>query len=803
MKYFVIILLLPLKLAGQLYIAPGDSVSVLPGTLFTLQEDLVNNGRIYNGGVLTLNGTGIQSLSGTASSIDNLTAENNTLLLNDLLIVNALQLNAASTIDLGNNTLTNGGSVNGTGLIKGSLNARLLLTGSGTSSIQFDPSNDALSNALKDMAVSNGSVTVANKLYVYDALLPTSGNITLNNELVLRSNSSNTARVGVAGSSLAYGSNGKFVIERYIPGRRAWRLLTAPLITTDNIKISDAWQDSKPRVTNVNIIANPEPGYGTHVTFGFPSTNGYDQGVNGNPSIRYLNSTGWNGIPSATNDGSIANSGVITDQPGYMLFVRGDRGTLLSQATSAITSPTVLRPKGRINTGIINQPLSTAFVNGGSSFRVVGNPYASSVNFHAIVANPVNAANGFADEFYLWDPAITGANGVGGFVAMSYNAAASLAAGKPVYDRSVSSSIDNSGDIQSSAAFVIDYAGPAATMRFEESQKSSGSNNSFFRPVRQLHAILLAENADSSLSVNDGALISFDAAMSTQEVSGMKKLGNFAENIAVNANGGLFCIERRRPVSAGDTIFYFTARLRQKTYQLKFFFAQDALPAGIAPFLEDIFTKTITALHAIDSSGYRFAVTGDTSSFAAGRFRLLFKDANRFMPLTATYSGQQVLLQWVVTDTAGIVSFSVERSQDGNSFSFVTSTAPEVFTSTDPTVTPGTYYYRVKCINNKGVVTYSPVAKVAVPFSKYNCYVYPNPVRDDHCTFIIKNAVAGMYQLKVLNSEGKTVLMRSVQHHGGPLQQFIRLPHTISAGQCIVEATGPGKQRHLAEIIVE
>jgi len=803
MKYILLILLLPLKLSAQFYIAPGDSVSVLPGTLFTLQENLVNNGKIYNGGVLTLNGAGIQSLSGTGSTIDNLTADNNTLLLSDLSITNALQINAVNIFDLGSNTLSNTGHVNGTGFIKGSLNASLLLNGSGTSSVRFDQSSNELSNALRSITVGNGTVTVLNKLYVYDAVLPSSGSIQLNDELVLRSNSSKTARVGVAGSSFSYGTNGKFVIERYIPGRRAWRLLTAPVIAADNTKISDAWQDSKPRVTNVNIIANPEPGYGTHVTFGFPATNGYDQGVNGNPSIRYLNSTGWNGVPSATNDGSIANSGVITDQPGYMLFVRGDRGTLLSQATSAITSPTVLRPKGRIHTGVTDQPLSTAFVNGGSSFRVVGNPYPSAVNFHSVATHPVNAANGFADEFYLWDPSITGANAVGGFVAMSYNAAASLAAGFPVYDRNVSSSIDNSGDIQSSAAFVVDYAGAATTLRFEEDQKTAGSNNSFFRPARQLHTTLLAENADSSVSINDGVLISFDGAYNNDEVSGMKKLGNFAENIAVSAGSGLYCIERRRPVSAGDTIFYFIARLRQKNYQLQFFFAPEALPAGIAPYLEDGFTKTLTALQATDSSIYRFAVNGDSASYASGRFRLLFKNINRFMPLNATYAGQQVLLQWAVTDTAGIASFTVERSTGGNNFTFVTATAPGVFTSTDAAVLPGTYFYRIKCVNNKGVITYSAVAKVVVPFSKYNCYVYPNPVTDNHCTLIIKDAVAGIYQLKLLDSEGKTVLQRSVRHSGGAFQQSIRLPHGMSSGKCIVEAIGPGKERYLAGLIVE
>ncbi|MBL0357146.1 MAG: hypothetical protein IPP72_09790 [Chitinophagaceae bacterium] len=261
------------------------------------------------------------------------------------------------------------------------LGAMLTLNGN-SSSIQFDQSTDAASNALKSLVINNSTTTLQNRLYVYDAIEPVSGTVTLNDELVLRSNSSKTARVGEVGSNFLYGSNGKFVIERYIPGRRAWRLLTAPVTAANNLKISDAWQDGKPRVININAIANPEPGYGTHVTFGLPATGGYDQGINGNTSIRYLNGTGWNGVPTATNDGSVANSGIITDQPGYMLFVRGDRGTQLSQATAAVTSPTVLRPKGKINIGILNQPLGAAFVSGGSTFRVVGNPYPAAVNFH-------------------------------------------------------------------------------------------------------------------------------------------------------------------------------------------------------------------------------------------------------------------------------------------------------------------------------------------------------------------------------------------------------------------------------------
>ncbi|MBL0357147.1 MAG: hypothetical protein IPP72_09795 [Chitinophagaceae bacterium] len=64
----------------------------MPGTLFTLQEDLINNGKIYNNGVLTINGTVAQNISGSGNT-DNLTADNNAVLLSNSTINNTLQLN--------------------------------------------------------------------------------------------------------------------------------------------------------------------------------------------------------------------------------------------------------------------------------------------------------------------------------------------------------------------------------------------------------------------------------------------------------------------------------------------------------------------------------------------------------------------------------------------------------------------------------------------------------------------------------------------------------------------------------------
>jgi len=812
MKKALIILLLVMPFytsTAQLSIATGDSISVLPGTLFTLQENLVNNGKIYNGGVLTLNGASMQTING-AGNIDNLTADNNVLLLNDLQINNDLLINNGNSVDLGNYTLSNTGSVNGTGVLKGSQNATINLNGYGTSNINFDQSNNTLSNALKNISISNGNVVFQNKLYLYDAMLPASGSITLNDELVLRSNSSKTARVGEAGSSFAYGSNGKFVIERYIPGNRAWRLLTAPVTTASQVKISEAWQDNAPRVTNVNDINgtnNPNPGYGTHITFGQPAVNGYDQGVNGNTSIRYLMSTGWNGVPTATNDGSTLNSGYINDQPGYMLFVRGDRSTLLWQATAAITSPTVLRPKGKIKTGIVNHPLTASFINGLNNFRVIGNPYPSPINFHDIASNPVNAANGFADAFYLWDPNITGSNGVGGFVGMSYNAAASIAAGNPVYDRAVltggSSSIDNSGDIQSGAAFVINYTGAAASLRIEEANKSTGSNNTFFRPQQQIRTNLFAVNSDNTVSLNDGVLASFGEINTSAANRDLPKLSNFAENIAIQKNGRLLCIERTIPLKNCDTVFYHLSKMKQKKYVLEFVFDKMELPESTGAFLEDIFLQKKEPLYLSDTSKYEFTVTSNAASADTNRFRLVFTTINQFEQVAGNRVNEDVLLNWKMKDAFSIDYYQIERSADGVSFTAIGMDANLLNEWLDIKPLPGNYFYRIRCVNKYGVVSYSESVKVMVPVIKTGMYVFPNPVTGNAINLGIKDKAAGLYRVRLFDEPGKLVYTSGIDHPGGSAVIVIT-PHVqLAKGIYQLEVICPDKKVNTLKVLVQ
>lgn len=794
MKAFLICcsVLLNHLVQAQLYIAPGDSLSVLPGTLFTLQEHLENYGRIYNGGILTLNGTTTQLLTGNGTT-DNLTADNNAQMTTDTRILQSLLLSAGKTFDINNRQLTVQGNINGPGWLKGSPNSSLVLDGSGSSTIQADPSLPSSSNAFKTMTVSGTStqLSLQNKMFLYDALLPTGGSLLLNDQLVLRSNASGTARVGVVGSSIQYGTSGKFVVERYVPGRRAWRLLTAPISASSQLTIHDAWQDGAPRVTNVGIINstnNPNPGFGTHVTNGLPAINGYDQGVNGNTSIRYLNSTGWNGVPTATNDGGTLNSGFINDQPGYMLFVRGDRGTLLSQATGAATSPTVLRPSGKINVGSISHPLTASFNDGaGSVFRVIGNPYATPLGFHQMISNPTNVASGFADAFYLWDPNITGTNGVGGFVGLSYNAAASAVAGVPVYDRSTVaagggvSGIDNQGNIPSGSAFLIDYNGGATTLQIEENNKSVAAGAGFFRTTHQISTQLCAVNADSSISVNDGVLVSFDEQYNAQiDRSDLKKLPNFAENMAISSHGSLLCIERRKPVAAGDTLLFQLTKLRLKKYFLELVCNEVPMPNGTAPFLVDRFLQQEKPVQLSDTTRYFFQVNNQTGSYDTGRLFLVFRNINRFEQFEAERQQEDVVLHWRMADTFGIAHYDIEVATDGIHFHQLART---IFNSGLHQQPPaGQYDYRIKCTNVYGVVSYSNIRRVIIPSASSEWVLFPNPIVDKKVWLKKGSAPAGNYRVQLTDASGKKVHDQLYHHAGGSLLQSINIPSSLSNG---------------------
>lgn len=724
--------------------------------------------------------------------------------------INSIVINPLASLVISNNArLQVAGGITNNGIFDVSDGA---LEFNGTSA-QSISGNTFVANTLRNLVLSNSNGLAVdnqagNLLHIKEAFAfgnVNNATLTTNDNLVLLSTAAGTAQVAdITNNNINTGNSisGRVTIQRYIPGRRAWRLLTAPVTPSSLVKISDSWQEGAPRVTSphsINSTNNPNPGFGTHVTFGNPAVNGYDQGVNGNASVFYLTSTGWNGVPTATNNGGTVNSGYITDQPGYMLFVRGDRSTQLWQATYAAVAPTVLRIKGHINSGPQNISLSPGMVWNGSQFRVVGNPYPSAVNFHKIVSNAVNSSAGFADAFYLWEPAVTGSNGVGGWVAMSYNSISGL------YDRTVltggSSTLDNNGDIQSGSAVVIDYAGAATSLRVEEPNKASGSNNSQFRPMyqpNQVRVTLLAKNQDSSISVNDGVLVTFHESFNNAvDRSDMKKLLNFAENIAVVKDSIALVLERRKTFERTDSIQLQLSKMRQKNYQLQVELDNLTTPEGTVTVLEDKVLGKQEIITAKATHLYDFTVNAENILAANDRFRILFRQLVNFTSINGHLQKSDVLINWQLASEFNVDHFELERSEDGIHFSVITfvqsagNTENTVsYTALDVNPANGNYYYRVKTVGKTGAVVYSNSINIKVINRKNGFYVFPNPVKGPLLQLQMNSVDMGTYQATLLNLDGKQMLTAVIRYTGGMQTSKISLPAHTAPGTYLLEITG-------------
>ncbi len=625
---------------------------------------------------------------------------------------------------------------------------------------------------------SDDTVAIYNVLAAEGSTIIDADGSSNNRVFVLRSVAASTASVAVLPSTADIA--GKVIVERYIPARRSWRLLTAPIHSASNLTISQAWQEG---VSNINRLSpvNPNPGYGTNITKSTSyAADGYDQGSTNNPSIRYYNGSSWGGVPVATNGTTVgANNGLINDQQGYMLFIRGDRSIQVA-GTNVVPVNATLRPAGQLKTG--TQPAVAC-----TGWTVIGNPYASAVNFHKLVtANP-----GLPDEFYLWEPGLTGSNDVGGWISYgAYNAATQTYTVTPLLPGS--SSATNTGDIPSGSAFMVNYNG---NIVFAESCKSNGKNDALHRPVSplELHINLLAVNPNTAVSLNDGVAILFSARRDNETIA-IPKNKNFAENIAIKTNATL-AIEKRMPVQVNDTIFLTLSQMKQKTYKLQVIQGAKCIPPNIDAFLEDTCLQRFTALLKNDTTLYPFSVTADSGTYAPGRFRIVYRQSKLFFSINTVLQPQnQVAVLWEMPDGSGFVGYQVEKSMDGKNFTTASPTQTIVNSTKqskwlDEVPYPNENYYRVKCFGEDGAVTYSNAAKAVIE-SKAGLFVYPNPIAGNVIMLQLNDQPADDYIAALINNNGQVIFTEKWNHSGKPTKKFFRIAAAMPKGLYRLEITG-------------
>lgn len=511
--------------------------------------------------------------------------------------INNLFLQLATTLNLNDKTFTNTGVISGSGSFTGSASSSLILSGAG-SVLNFTQTSSS-TKSLNNLTLNRGSnVTLVNALDIFGAISLTAATLNLNAKSVtLKSSAGNTARVAnLTGSTLLNATN--ITAERYIPANtnRAWRLLAVPVITSQSINAT--WQNVQlPGVAGTS-------GIGTMIT----SNNGdssFDFQTQGN-SMQIYNSdaNSWNALANTT-------SSIATDN-GYMLFVRGDR---TATPLNSLVSSTTLKTTGTLKQG--DYPATPMSVQA-TKFELIGNPYASQIDFRKIIKNA-----GIDNTFYVWDPKLSGSYGFGAFQTLTLNGADYIITpGGGSYG--TSGSVMNT--IEFGQAFFV-HATSTGNTSFTENAKTTGSNM-VFRPggtnvTNSLITNLFAVDAVGD-NLADGTMVLFNNSYSNA-VDGMDalKLTNFGVNLGMIRNGKTLSVEKRLPISTFDTIFFNLSNAKQQKY--RFEFTTNALDGiGLSAWLIDKYLNTTTPVNLNGFTSAIFAVNADASSGVENRFSLVF-----------------------------------------------------------------------------------------------------------------------------------------------------------------------------------
>jgi hypothetical protein len=538
--------------------------------------------------------------------------------------VSGLTVNNAAGVTLGANTTVNGlltltsgvfakGSssitlANGATIVRtaGSLDAaptfgstvNVSYNGATAISSSFEiPNATSFSTVLNNLTIATTAsavVTLANATNLNNMLSVTSGSLASAGYLTLKSKECCTAYVG----QLAAGAvTGNVTVERYIPAKRAWRALTAPLKGSADASVFSQWQNNGTVTTGTGVELWGPGGTGS-------AGNGLTVGPNS--SILQYDNTGltgtWSGVTN-TNDTKLFTT---NGNNAFMVFPTGQYGSnTIASSTTALA--TTLKATGQLIIGDVpytNLPIL--------SHTLIGNPYASPLSLTAMLLD--NSL--FGGNIWVWDANATGLNSVGTFNLFTSG----------TYTNATSNPVVTSGtQIQSGQAFFVLPTVNSSTFTIKETHKGTAFSNAVLRTSGlELLRVGLYKQVNAEWSGRDGAMTVITPDADANQTP--NKMANGTENVAFTKNAGLFASNHHLPLIASDVLNVKVWNTTAGTnYKLKIY--TEEFTSNLTATLEDLFTNARTPL-PLDGSAvdYPFAVTTDALS-TGNRFRIVFQTA--------------------------------------------------------------------------------------------------------------------------------------------------------------------------------
>ncbi|NTS43757.1 hypothetical protein HRG84_22945 [Flavisolibacter sp. BT320] len=674
------------------------------------------------------------------------------------------------------------GSIMGNGTLNGSETSALTLHG-GVSNLQFTQVADGTSNALGNLVIRSGNITLGNKLQLYNVLDLAGGTLDLaDKNLVLKSGPTQTARV-TERKGILLGAT-RVTVERFVKGafNRRWRLLTAPVSATT---INEAWQEG--RTWNGGGPDNLSPGYGTLITgqeqgsAAAANAKGFDfwPGIaSGQASIRrYLGSSNftaasWQPLPSTFTAG-------FTYGEAYLLFVRGDR------SVTSVGGGTVLRATGALKENFEY----TIPINPSQSHTVIGNPFASPLHFRKIYEENNNNIKPY---FWIWQ---AGLSSTGGYALV-----------RPEWEGSTTYEVIPYGGgaftaepvISSGEGFFVVPSGlPSATnINIRQAHKAAESSTiSVLRQTGEAPPKLymnLHSTQNSSTTLLDGIMLQFGKPGERGNQDAIAKAVNNGENLSVFSAGKDWLLSEADLPAPGTEIQLRLWNTTERAYTLQLHSRDFNWPGGAIWLWDRYIDKRIPLTLGNAVTDHLFTITSDPSSRDPFRFRLIFEGpVNIPLPLrlvnfSVREKAEGLNLEWKMEGEEDQATYELERSATGLAFQKLATIKAKQDTGTNgyefldrQPLQKATY--RLKILHQSGKVEYSPALHYEKRTGSEPSFVYANPVRGGNIHLRVNNLSGGLYTLTLYSGDGKKCWQQKREHSGGTTDWSIDLGQSLPA----------------------
>lgn len=477
----------------------------------------------------------------------------------------SLEIESGASVTVDGGALEIAGSIDNDGTLDAQ-KGTILLSGTTTQTID---SGVFKNNTVKIFELDNSAgATIKDTLKVSEEYKPTSGKMKTNDKLVLLSDKNGTASVA-SGSSNGNYFDGKVTVERYIPGRRAYRFLSHPF--SHSIPLDEIMDDMD--ITGQGGTSN---GF-TAVPVNNPSAFWFD--VNSADMTTYGNNPGWKDFTST-------HTSSWDKYEMARIFVRGRKGQGLTGNTYYPDSITMDM------TGDLNQGDKQVVLYRGPNtwFVICGNPYQSTVNLKNVSRTYLYS------NFVVWDPN-QGARG--GYTSHQFSSDYYLPA-------------------NSAIVCIVYWWANRGWLDFEESDKVSNNGAGLFKGTTSSNVVEL-KIEDSSIFW-DRLLIDLNkGGMAVEDSLDMLKLRNPDVDFYTLSDDNTELSIDVRPYQHSKSIkLGFLTNEEEHKYKLTV--PQFNIPDGAKLYLHDKFENTTTELK--EGLEYWFDITKDAKSYGNDRFEI-------------------------------------------------------------------------------------------------------------------------------------------------------------------------------------